>query len=87
LRDSSSSSISSARRLACSVHQFAGGFTTFSAFGELQPPHPDPLDLEVIGEGYHASWLPAEQLHLVETDADKLEDVGARRGLSASRRP
>src|SRR4030095_6573909 len=23
-----------------------------------------------IGEGYHANWLPAEGLHLVETDAD-----------------
>jgi hypothetical protein len=26
--------------------------------------------VQCLGEGYHAAWLPAEQLHLVEADAD-----------------
>jgi len=26
--------------------------------------------VRAIGEGYHAAWLPAERLHLVEADAD-----------------
>jgi hypothetical protein len=26
--------------------------------------------VKFIGEGYHANWLPAEQLHLLEIDAD-----------------
>lgn len=26
--------------------------------------------VKLIGEGYHANWLPAEQLHLFEADAD-----------------
>jgi hypothetical protein len=26
--------------------------------------------VKMIGEGYHLNWLPAEQLHLVEVDAD-----------------
>ena len=26
--------------------------------------------VKMIGEGWHANWLPAEQLYLIEVDAD-----------------
>jgi len=26
--------------------------------------------VRLVGEGYHAAWLPVQQLHLLEVDAD-----------------